>query len=362
MEKAIRVNADYEAELFHGKKAPQVINQSLEFFSFFLDSRPLFTEKRYDINYLNYVEELTGRVIEFTKEAPYENWWGPLKDPTIERSFNSKLTSTSLNLQEGWCQDTHIIKELSDLDKLQSERSYVIKDPFGMSGQKFRIIKTEDEKRALAKLVQAGPLIAEPFFERLFDFSHYIFPDKKRIAYQNLVDKKFQYKGSLFPDYTMADLPHLSFYSLISHSEWEIFRSQLERINQYYAKFSNEVGYSIDSFVYSEKGELRIRSLSEVNYRRTMGRMAYELALKFSGERKWARLLLGKCLGSFFEIKRRLQNVLLEESRSSGVIILSPGDTRFDMLFLCARDEKEGKELLSKVMLLLPDGQFSVDV
>jgi hypothetical protein len=338
--KPLRVNADYEVELFHNRAAPEVINQTIEFFLFFLSDRVLYSKKKYAQSYLDRIEALTGHRPQVTSQGPFENFWGPLLNIEAERWWNSKLTSTELIIHEKWCEKTRIIRADSNLSELDLSETYLLKDPFAMSGQKFQLLRSsdsEDMKLALIqKAVAHGPQILEPFFERKYDFSQYVFPDGKKIAYQNLVDSKFQYKGSIYNNHKSSNLKDLSFYGEISLESWEIFQAQTQTIIGHYQQHPNQVGFSIDSFVYVEKGELKIRVMSEVNYRRTMGRVAYELSQRFSPQDPWTALILIKPQ-TFREHKN--------------IMVLSPGDSRFDILFLHAENSQAGAELLAHTEL-----------
>lgn len=329
--KPLRVNADYEVELFHNRPAPEVINQTIEFFLFFLSNRTLYSKKKYAQSYLDRVAALTGHKPEVTDKAPFENFWGPLLNLEIERWWNSKLTSTQLILEQGWCEHTRIVRSEADLLSLSPQQTYLVKDPFAMSGQKFQLLRTDDLE-GIQKALNRGPQILEPLFDRVYDFSQYIFPDGKIIAYQNLVDAKFQYKGSVFSHHPTSSLEDLSFYQEISEQNWNEFKIQTQKIIQFYGQQPNLVGYSIDSFVYRENGELKIRVMSEVNYRRTMGRVTYELSQRFSPQHAWSALVLVKP-----QAYKEHKNIM----------VLSPGDSRFDILFLQAEHADEGKMLLA---------------
>lgn len=338
--KPLRVNADYEVELFHNRPAPEVINQTIEFFLFFLNERTLFSKKTYSQDYLDRVEALTGHKPKVTSKGPYENFWGPLTDIESEKWWNSKLTSTELIISEKWCEKTKIVKNESDLISIDWSKDYLLKDPFAMSGQKFQLLRAIDAKDlkivAINKALSLGPQILEPFFDRKHDFSQYVFPDGKIIAYQNLVDQKFQYKGSVFTNNQSLSFKDLSFYSDISEEKWKHFETQTQKIIQHYQQKPNQIGFSIDSFVYLEDGELKIRVMSEINYRRTMGRVGYELSQRYSPNEKWSALVLVKPQ-AFKEHKN--------------IMVLSPGDSRFDILFLHAENSEVGKELLAHAEL-----------
>jgi hypothetical protein len=355
--KPIKVNADYEAVLFGHKSLP-VINEAIEFLAFFLEMRPLYTKKKYSSTYLNHVEHFTGRKPQIVQEGTFENWWGPLVDRELEKKLNSKEMSARLSKERGWCSDTYILTYLDDLPVL--DKAYLAKNPYGMSGQNFSMVSSERLSQ-LEVMLKNGKVILEPFLARKYDFSHYIFPNGIRICYQNLVDKKFQYKGSIFQDYTRPEITQLPFYSIVDADEWESFQFILDEIVAcYQGQMSG--GFSIDSFIYQENGKNKIRALSEVNYRRTMGQVAFELSLKFGGLRKWSRLVLIKSLGlDFLELKNKLAPIEWSPENSRGVILLSPGDTRYDMLFLSAFDASEGNELIRELEHLLPDGEFTIE-
>jgi hypothetical protein len=354
--KPLKVNADYELELFHHKRASPAINHSIEFLLFFLSDRPLYSDKKYSADYLKYVEKLIGRTPQIIKDGPFENYWGPLKSYDKEKWWNSKITSTQLMVQEGWCNDTHILKNETDLEKLNFNRDLLLKDPFGMSGQKFQLLRCEmslnERQEILLKALAQGPLIVEPWFNRIYDFSQYLFPDGRKIAYQNLVDRNFQYKGTFFNNFQSARLEDLPFYSRISETKWVHFRSQTEVIIDFYSQRPNEYGYSIDSFVYEENGQLYIRAITEINYRQTMGRITYELAEKYSPNKRWSGLLLTKSVP-----KAPLWKICAD---MEGIMVLSPGDSRFEIILLKAKNQIEALNLIEKLNSLLPDGQFTI--
>jgi hypothetical protein len=344
---AIKVNADYESVLFFNKPLP-VVNEALEFFAMYLESRPIITSKIYSKEFLDHVESFTGKRPVLQKEGKSENWWGPLTNLELEKKLNSKEMSAAFN------DDSFVLKSLADLPKL--DKTYLAKNPFGMSGQNFAMVE-EGRLENLEVMLKKGPVVIEPFFDRKFDFSHYVFSNGVSICYENLVDKRFQYRGTIFKDYTQPTLQNLSFFDKV---DWKHFHSDFEKIKALY-KSELKSGYSVDSFVYEDNG-LKVRSLSEVNYRRTMGQTAFELSMKFGGVRKWSALLMTKSRHDFLDTKKKLLPLEWEPDTSRGVIILTPGDVRYDMFFLSALNETEGKILLNEMRELLPDCEFPVEL
>ena len=83
--------------------------------------------------------------------------------------------------------------------------------------------------------------------------------------------------------------------------------------------------YGIDSFIFEEEGELRIRVMTEINYLRTMGRVTYELSEKFSNDRNWTALLMIKKMPLAPALWKLLLGI-------EGIMVLSPGDSRFEII------------------------------
>lgn len=268
----VRVNADYEQMLFHGRSGPRAMNEALEFLPLLLEHLPLCSEVSFSRDYLGFIEKITGRKPIVVEHGKARNWWGPLENIARERTLNSKLTSTKLAISEGWTGAK--ILPLSRVSELQISEPMVVKDPFGMSGKGVFLL-WPGEKIELPKSV-ASELIVEPFLQRKYDFSHFIFPDNKIICYENMIDEKFQYRGSLFRGRDHSSVESLSFFSEIEASEWERFHRALEKIISHYGDPS-PYGFSVDSLVYESEGKLRIYPLAEVNFRRTMGSCAFEL-------------------------------------------------------------------------------------
>lgn len=349
--KAIRVNADYESVLFQNRPQP-LVNEALESLALFLSDSPVITSKKYSEAFLTYVEEKTGRRPQLKREGPSVNWWGPLQNIDLERKLNSKEMSAELCISEGWCQDTYLISKIEELPSLKG-KTYLAKNPFGMSGQNFCRVE-EGRLENLERMLAQGKVVIEPLFDRVYDFSHYVFPNGVTIAYENLVDHKFQYRGTKFTDFTHPTVRNLPFYSEIDEREWREFEERLKTIVRTYTFPERESGFSVDSFVYRENGSLKIRALSEVNYRRTMGQTAFDLSLKFGGLRKWNQLLLRKSANEDFgNLRERLRDIEWREDTSRGVLVLSPSGGRFDLYFLSALDANEGdllhKELIERI-------------
>jgi hypothetical protein len=351
--KALKVNGDYEQVLFYAESGSASVNLTLECFVLFLEDRPLFTKKKYSQDYLAYVEEVSGNKPQFVSEDECENWWGRLEDQDLERFLNSKITSSEINLKYQWCPGLKIIWSVDDLDHFPGD--VLFKNPYGMSGQKFKFFRRdssfEEQKEWVTRSLAHGDLIREPHLHRVRDFSHYVYSNGEEIAYQNLIDAKGQYRGTLFQDYKRPMLESLSFFDQV---DWTEFRKQFEIIK---TEYKSSVDYSVDSFVYDEAGQWKVRSLCEVNARRTMGRVAYDLSQKYAGDSKWTYFFMTKPQGDFKVLKKKLHPLL-----ENGLILLTPGDTRYEMFFLSAKDATEGREKLRLFNDLLPNTHTAIEI
>ncbi len=342
----IKVNADYELALFQNKTAPQIFNQSLEFLAFFIDDRPVFSQKQYTEVYLNHIERVTGRRPKvLSKVQGALNWWGELRNLPLERELNSKVLTAEIN------ENSFILTRLpSDLPP----GKYLAKDPFSMSGQGFIPFQAGEEEKISSLLKKTGLVIVEPLLERVYDFSHYVISATKMIGYENLVDRSFQYRGTFLRSRELPGIQQFSFYDQIEQSEWDLFKEKLNSIKYLMKSKGVEGGFSVDSFIYRDQGKLKVRAVCEINYRKTMGLIAWELSQKYGGE--WNLFLLGKGLKG----KKSFQSVLETTSCLERCLYLSPGDTRFEMFLISSSSEREGKIVANELKKLLPDCEFSI--
>lgn len=345
--KALRINADYEAELFLGKKLPKV-NASLEFIAFFVEQGPFRIDGNYTHEFVNYVEEKRGGPLLLVRDGAFENWWGSLTDLKLEKWSNSKITSAELLQKMDESRNCYILQSEKDLADVSWTRPYLLKDPFGMSGKGLLKISSRSELTE----IKGFPKILEPLLDRRHDFSHYV-SDDFTIAYENIVDQKFQYKGTVFRNWKMPSLSQLSFYDEVDSSEWINFEKALARIKAHYPIS----GFSIDSFVYAEESALRIHPLSEVNHRKTMGLLTYLLAQKFANG-NWCAFLIGK-----FTSAKKFNDVRADlKSLEQNVLMLSPVEANFQYFFIWGRDKLEGLSVIEGLKSSLPYCQFPIDV
>ncbi|MFP5385077.1 MAG: hypothetical protein ACLGHN_03310 [Bacteriovoracia bacterium] len=356
--KAIRVNADYELTLAGKKGSSHLISESLEFIAFYLDERPLSTAKKYAPEFLEHVSFFSGHAPQIINTNHYENWWGPLENIALEQKINSKEFTAEFD------NDCQVIRRIEDL-KIVDEKVYLAKAALGMSGQDIVSFRKGDEDKLQSLLGRSGSLIIEPLYDRRRDFSHYVFPSGETICYENLVNSGFQYKGTLFTNLHAPVKEGLRFYSEVPEDEWKNFEDHVLRVTQSVRREGAGGGFSLDSFSYQEEGKQKIRSVSEINYRKTMGLVTWLLSQKFCKGNSWSLLILGKTRskGSSFEaLKNSIEPVAFNPNSGKGCLLLSPGDTRFEAFFLSANSHEEGKDLFQKLKQLLPDTQFTIEI
>jgi hypothetical protein len=148
----------------------------------------------------------------------------------------------------------------------------------------------------------------------------------------------------------------LSFAQQLSVAKWNDFQMIKDKIVKAYRAAGAVDGFSIDSFVYDDVG-LQIYPISEVNYRKTMGLIAFNLLQKLAPEARWGAFVLAKNTSK----KTFLEKLSLTQLLSK-VIYLSPGDTRFDMFLISAENKSEGIENFHELKKLLPDTEFSIEI
>lgn len=352
--KSLKVNADYESVLFNNKPGPAIINQSLEFLVLFLEEGPLYSEKKYDPVFLKYIEKISGHHPSIVSLGAFENWWGSLTNLQLEKKLNSKEFALQFNDDSFFFNESQLA--------LEPSVTYLAKNPFGMSGQNFLKFKGSEREKLNSFAKKFGKVIIEPFFCRQYDFSHYIFPVEE-ICYQNLVDENFQYKGTIL-NRKNSSPEGLNFFHEVPAAEWEKFHALKKEITDEIKKSGVSGGYSIDSFIYSENGQMKIRTISEINYRKTMGLVTWKLAEKFAGSNAWSCLILSRARDKipFTERLKRIESVSWKVDTKIGIILLSPGDTRFEIFFLSASSEIEGLGMLKSLQKLLPDCEFTIKI
>lgn len=322
---SVIVNTDYESILFENKPSLKLVRE-LEFLGLWLNDS-VKNVVDYDQKYLEYIQSYTGTqpsLVRSDKKAI--NWWGELKDLSKERYLNSKETSLHLARELGESFGT-IVNSFSELESLEPDKKYLFKSFSGVSGRGHKFIDQIKESDF--------PLIAEEFHNRDIDFSTYVLSSGEFIFYQNFIGPQFGYKGSFFDLENAESLLDLDFVKN-RDLDWRDYLEKIKSITKVVRSYGSH-GFSVDSYVFNQK----IRSLCEINYRRTMGITAYEIARKVSSKR-FQLFLIIKTDKTFHGIK--------------DVVVLSPERNMFSYLLISNDSKEELRGKLEEISLAAGTG------
>jgi hypothetical protein len=170
-----------------------------------------------------------------------------------------------------------VIKHLKAQD-----RSWLFKSDQGFSGKGHSVLGPDGPFDQLANF--AFPVVGEPLEKRVDDFSIFLSPYKKlKIFYRNMIDQRFQYKGTVIKS-TLINDGNAFLESLgLSNEASQRFLTTLKLIESRLPGFVSKMapntvwGGSIDSFTYENGGRLQAHPGCEFNFRRTMGLVSYLL-------------------------------------------------------------------------------------
>lgn len=330
-------NTDYESVLFHNRPSLKMTRE-LEFLSLWLvDS--IKNSVDYSDDYLERILKHTGRRPHlFPKAHKTVNWWGSLTHLELERELNSKETSKKLSHTIGE-EAGVILSSLSELSLLDTHKTYLFKSFDGVSGKGIKLLHQLKENDF--------PLLAEVLHKRLIDFSSYSFENGPRIYYQNFISPQFSYKGSFFDLENAQNLMELDFVKAHQHLPWDTYLKQVNLVEAF-VRSKGKGGFSVDSYIHEEG----IRTLCEINYRRTMGATAFEIAKLFSNKRFHFFTIL-KVSGDYQD--------LLEKCESEDILLLSHELTYFSY-FLISGDKKEEVSKKIKTLELISGTSLAVDI
>lgn len=334
-----RANFDYEIELFSLNK-DETIRKEFEYLFFWVENSKssLMTDLNYDESYLKDVFSKTKNKILLTRKLYNKNWWGELKDIELEKKLNSKITSYDFAIKNSYCHPlTKIIKTSDDI-LLQDQRNYVLKSPFLMAGNGFFLFNHSTISKAkdwANKNLKQGPLILEPWLTKIIDIGTYIVEREEVVHYLNFSNERGNYKGTRVYKEQSNCFNYLSFLG----ADIDQFIFETGQIIEYYFQLGAKCNFSIDSFLYKHESQIKLYSLSEINYRKTMGYVA--LALMKNNRHQVGEL--------FFlpKTNKKHDHKVLSELN---ITLLSPVHTRFNIFWIEANtdDEIEEREVFIK--------------
>ncbi len=203
----------------------------------------------------------------------------------------------------------------------------VLKAPYGTAGQNMKRVNstslTENEINWINKiLLEHKAIVAEPWFDRVTDFSAQIKINNKDVIYLGqtrfITDKRGQYLGTMLgkTEFVAADILKFLYTSFGSKSLQ--FSGLLKEISLFVADKLLSLGFvgpfGVDTFIYRDiysKYGFRIKFISEINPRFTMGRVALEISKRIlpGAPALWIHLRVQDILAKFFSINEFINEV-----------------------------------------------------
>ena len=262
MEKAYRVNIDYDLQVAVESTKPLKPNWQREWEYLFWWVEPhdklLSSHFQYHEDDLKYIESQTGRQHFFSQSDQIENWWGSLNQ--------QKLKKTDLpEIRE---------KLYSDFESHRGKPIHypcVLKKDGSFSGKGVYFLQSEADFLKLQKL---SDYITEPFRDIVLDFSYYQFQDK-RVYYRSVV-KDGQYLGSLFS----------------KNNEWIRDANELNLKADKLRDSLDIKEYGVDCYYYKKDNEIKLEALCEINSRKTIASVVYQIYQKYFPDYAFAKNLI----------------------------------------------------------------------
>lgn len=293
-----KVNLDYEASLFdpnylENNSNNHKIIREFEYIYFLIqkEKSTLKNFKGYEKKYLDSLLKMGFVIPVFAPNAiQCEYWWGQHHNRALEQKLNSKLTSAAVAKENKWgFYDGAIIGNLeqlkSHLDKKPHIKKWLLKSPHSFSGighfQFDSHSLTEIEKNIILKLKKEVFLL-EPYYNRMFDIGTTF------IINDGIIEKKFMVENtnSLTGRFTGGiGANNINLFKNYIFKKYSYSLDELDlvtdEIAKYYLNLGAQCNIQIDSFIYKEDNNLKLYSLVEVNYRKTMGLVIQSLCEVF---------------------------------------------------------------------------------
>ena len=299
-------NSDFEKRLFENrfdKIISTKMTQEFEYFIHLLEpDKTIFTSKKYTNKFIENLEKISGSSFRTTSRSiRIESWVGDYTNPEILQK---------LQLKE------NLLRFLSKENLLENQIKYISKGHLLKNGFLYKSSKSfsgmghmlfpRDEKKIQTLLQSGEVLIEEALLNRTLDFSTLINNRQIIARYENFVDERFQYKGTLINDR----------FTLPKALE-ENYNKSLEKILEYTKEYNGIM--SVDSFLYEKDGEIKLYSACELNMRKTMGYFALEFKKKYYPQSKIFKIELIKSSGRSIDL-------------TENMVDISPGDGLFKVI------------------------------
>ena len=215
------------------------------------------------------------------------------RDP-VPSSWLSKEIGYLLEKRIGSLEDNRpVCRDVEHALSMISNHSVVYKPGYGCAGKGFRIAKeknSELEKWLSATIKENGFVIAEPWVQRVEDFSVHYHVENGRVDFLGATNVVNDHRGR-FRGIDVAPR-----WSKLIDQELATFLYKEELFGKWYHEIiPEELGSlldqyngpaSIDAMVWRDSdGKLRLRKVVELNVRMTMGRVALDLQKKMAANK-----------------------------------------------------------------------------
>ncbi len=323
MEKiSLLFNADFDKKLSSGKYhqfESSKINQEFEYLIHWLHPEgTLFSTKNYQGIYRDYLKQQTGENLKTICTGVPELFCQNFKEPELLKKLQNKISLFDYLKEKEMIKHRGIrISRSEDI-----EDGFLYKTPYGMSGSGH--YSGIQNKIAIEKaLKKYGEVLKEELLSRSLDFSTLCHEGKIITQYENIVDERFQYKGSFFkPDFKLGS------------GLDEFYEKTINQVLEYSSDYKGVM--AIDGFSY--QAHSRVHGACEINTRKTMGYFAYELWKKYYESSHYFKFLLFKN-----NFKAKLLNTFFDENLLEGVKLISPIENNFLIFTVAADTEVEIK-------------------
>lgn len=208
------------------------------------------------------------------------------------------------------------------LDRIGNGGNWVLKRPFSTSGKgriRLRLPIDLPSEKWIDKALKTGPLLVEPWHERVADFSMQLEIKPNRV--QLLGKGRFwtgptgSYLGAPLDRWTVGFSTET-----IRELQSQNVGKLLDKAALQVGNAAKEMGYfgplGIDAMVVRLNGKLRLQPILEINPRYTMGRLALELNKRVRGQGAWFFLRLDQVQAAGFKDFMALAEVIQEQERT----------------------------------------------
>lgn len=314
-------NSDFEKKLFEKQKTKIQSTKTTQEFEYFIHllepDKTIYSSKSYSAEFRSRVEGFTKKEFKTTMTCTeIKSWCNSYENPDLLKKLQNKENTIKFLLKNKLVHGD--ISFVNSIDEI--EEGYLYKYSKSLSGGG-HLLFPRDKKKIIFYLESGEVLIKERINLRELDFSTLIDKGEIVCCYENIIDKHFQYKGTI-----------ISTEFLIPGRFSDEYDLALKKMMSYTSDYKGI--HSIDSYIYQAGGESKLFAACEINARKTMGYMAFQFKKKYFPSVAFFKLLLRQ------NKKKNTDFVNLEQVFSGRVILLSPLDNIF-LVFIILAPSKE---------------------